>query len=152
RAVPGDGLGYGLLRHLNPETGPRLAALPAPQIAFNYLGRFGAGAGSEGASGDWRLAGAAAIGGSADPDQPARYALEAGAVVQETPDGPELTLHLGWSAGVVDEPAARRLARGWLAMLSGLAAHTTAPAAGGHTPSDFTLVDLDQEELDEFET
>ena len=41
RAVPGDGLGYGLLRYLNPETGPVLAGLPVPQIGFNYLGRFG---------------------------------------------------------------------------------------------------------------
>ena len=41
RAVPGDGLGYGLLRYLNPQTGPALAGLPVPQIAFNYLGRFG---------------------------------------------------------------------------------------------------------------
>src|SRR5260370_16753927 len=40
RAVPGDGLGYGLLRHLNPDTGPALAALPGAQIGFNYLGPF----------------------------------------------------------------------------------------------------------------
>ena len=38
RAVPGDGQGYGLLRYLNPETGPVLAALAVPQIGFNYLG------------------------------------------------------------------------------------------------------------------
>jgi hypothetical protein len=44
RAVPGDGLGYGLLRYLNPDTSPVLAALPAPQIGFNYLGRFLTGA------------------------------------------------------------------------------------------------------------
>ncbi|MFD0823415.1 condensation domain-containing protein, partial [Micromonospora zhanjiangensis] len=45
RAVPGDGLGYGLLRHLNPDTGSRLAGLPSPQIGFNYLGRSGVAAG-----------------------------------------------------------------------------------------------------------
>ncbi|MEZ3183314.1 hypothetical protein KYY02_33075, partial [Streptomyces pimonensis] len=39
RAVPGDGFGYGLLRHLNAETAPALAALAEPQIGFNYLGR-----------------------------------------------------------------------------------------------------------------
>ncbi|WP_344332036.1 condensation domain-containing protein, partial [Kitasatospora putterlickiae] len=39
-ALPGDGLGHGLLRRLNPETAPVLAALPGPQVAFNYLGRF----------------------------------------------------------------------------------------------------------------
>ena len=41
RAVPGDGLGFGLLRYLNPQTGPVLAAAAEPQIGFNYLGRFG---------------------------------------------------------------------------------------------------------------
>ncbi|WP_327173846.1 amino acid adenylation domain-containing protein [Streptomyces sp. NBC_01335] len=32
-------LGYGLLRHLNPQTGPLLTARPHPQVLFNYLGR-----------------------------------------------------------------------------------------------------------------
>ena len=39
RALPDNGLGYGLLRYLNPQTAATLAALPAPQIGFNYLGR-----------------------------------------------------------------------------------------------------------------
>ena len=49
RAVPGKGLGYGLLRYLNDETAAELAGAAAPQLGFNYLGRFAAGA--EGA--DW---------------------------------------------------------------------------------------------------
>src|SRR6266478_5445472 len=32
RAVPGNGLGYGLLRYLNPRTGSQLAGFAAPQI------------------------------------------------------------------------------------------------------------------------
>jgi nonribosomal peptide synthetase CepA len=36
-------------------------------------------------------------------------------------------------------------------VLAGLALHGTEPTGGGHTPSDFPLVDLDQDELDEFE-
>ncbi|NUS58898.1 MAG: AMP-binding protein, partial [Streptomycetaceae bacterium] len=39
RAVPDKGVGYGLLRHLNPGTAAELAGLPEPQIGFNYLGR-----------------------------------------------------------------------------------------------------------------
>ncbi|WP_240966252.1 hypothetical protein, partial [Streptomyces zingiberis] len=66
RAVPGDGLGYGLLRHLNPTTGPVLAALPRPQLAFNYLGRFPAGP-SRTTPVPWQNTGDAAIGGSVDP-------------------------------------------------------------------------------------
>ena len=41
RQVPDGGLGYGLLRYLNPETAPALSELASPQIGFNYLGRFG---------------------------------------------------------------------------------------------------------------
>src|SRR5260370_115091 len=40
RAAPGDGLGYGLLRYLNPGTGPVLAGRPAPPIRFNHPRRF----------------------------------------------------------------------------------------------------------------
>ena len=41
RSLPRQGLGYGLLRYLNARTAGELAALPAPQLWFNYLGRFG---------------------------------------------------------------------------------------------------------------
>jgi hypothetical protein len=37
--LPDHGAGFGLLRHLNEGTAAVLAALPAPQISFNYLGR-----------------------------------------------------------------------------------------------------------------
>ncbi|MEU7187240.1 amino acid adenylation domain-containing protein [Streptomyces sp. NPDC039022] len=151
RAVPGDGLGHALLRHLNPLTAPELDTLPDAHIGFNYLGRF-AGAGRAGAPGDvWQPAGTSVVGSSADPRTPAPHALEAGAYVQDTPDGPELTLTLGRPAGLWPEAAAERLGRRWLDLLDGLAAHTADPAAGGHTASDFPLLDLGQDEVEEFE-
>ncbi|WP_319451820.1 MULTISPECIES: amino acid adenylation domain-containing protein [unclassified Mycobacterium] len=39
-AIPGDGIDYGLLRHLRPDTAERLAAHRDPQVLLNYLGRF----------------------------------------------------------------------------------------------------------------
>jgi non-ribosomal peptide synthase protein (TIGR01720 family) len=42
RSVPNGGIGFGLLRHLT-QDGPlaeRIAALPEPQVSFNYLGQF----------------------------------------------------------------------------------------------------------------
>jgi len=48
RGVPNNGLGYGLLRYLNRQTGSQLAKFAAPQIGFNYLGRF---AGARGRTG-----------------------------------------------------------------------------------------------------
>ncbi|MEV6752603.1 amino acid adenylation domain-containing protein [Streptomyces sp. NPDC051214] len=152
RAVPGDGLGYGLLRHLNPETAPVLAALPGPQIGFNYLGRFAAGDPADGrTAAAWQMAGDTAIGGSADPDMPSMHALEAGAAIVDTADGPELTVSLSWAGHAVDSADAERVGRLWLDMLRGLAAHTTDPAAGGHTPSDFPLLGLAQSQIEELE-
>ncbi|MEV0119899.1 amino acid adenylation domain-containing protein [Streptomyces sp. NPDC050844] len=149
--VPGDGLGYGLLRHLNASTAPELAALPAPQIGFNYLGRFPVGA-NTGEPGAWESAGETGPGGAADPQAPAAHALAAGAIVQDTPHGPELTLSLAWPGGLLDHAQGAALGRQWLDVLTGLAAHTDGdPAAGGHTPSDFPLLELAQDEVEEFE-
>jgi non-ribosomal peptide synthase protein (TIGR01720 family) len=50
RAVPKRGIGYGVLRYLsgNKEIVDRLAALPQPDISFNYGGRFVQGQEQEG--------------------------------------------------------------------------------------------------------
>ncbi|MDN0201128.1 non-ribosomal peptide synthetase [Streptomyces sp. S.PNR 29] len=150
RAVPGDGLGYDLLCHLNPETAPVLRTAPTSQVGFNYLGRFG-GRGPGGAVTAWQPAGESALGGSVDPDLPAGHTLEAGAVVRDTADGPELTIILSWPERLLAEADAERLGRAWLEMLGGLAGHTASPGAGGHTPSDFPLLTLTQDDVDEVE-
>ncbi|MCX4238916.1 non-ribosomal peptide synthetase [Streptomyces ortus] len=152
RAVPGDGLGHGLLRHLNPETAPVLAGLPVPQVGFNYLGRF-ATAGGAGTSSvePWQSAGDTAVGGAADPGMPVLHALDVGAVVADTASGPELTLTLSWPAALLDETDVQELGQAWLGLLKSLAAHAADPSAGGHTPSDFALLDLDQDEVDDLQ-
>ncbi|MET9549884.1 amino acid adenylation domain-containing protein [Streptomyces sp. NPDC006627] len=156
RAVPGDGLGHELLRHLDPVTGPVLRAAPAAQIGFNYLGRFAAGGGAGGGTGagrigPWQLAGESAIGGSVDPGMPATHVVDAVAAVRDTAGGPEVTITLSWAGRLLEEADARRLGDTWLKMLAGLAGHTEDPTAGGHTPSDFHLLDLAQHQIDELE-
>ncbi|MDN3358646.1 non-ribosomal peptide synthetase [Actinomadura sp. DC4] len=147
RAVPGDGLGYGLLRYLNPETGPALAALPAPRIGFNYLGRFTTA--SQGAN--WEPADADALDGQVDAAMPAAHVLEADGIVEDGPDGPELSVGLAWPRRLLGEDEVAELLEGWAAMLTGLAARATRPGAGGHTPSDFPLLALAQDQLEELE-
>uniref|UniRef100_UPI00131DEBB8 condensation domain-containing protein n=1 Tax=Streptomyces sp. NRRL F-525 TaxID=1463861 RepID=UPI00131DEBB8 len=152
QAVPGDGLGYGLLRHLNPETASVLEGLPVPQIGFNYLGRFATAGGAGARSAEpWQSAGDTAVGGAADPGMPVPHALDVGAVVADTVNGPELTLTLSWPEALLDEADVQELGLAWLGLLNGLAAHTADPSAGGHTPSDFSLLDLDQDEVDDLE-
>jgi nonribosomal peptide synthetase CepB len=147
RATPSDGLGYGLLRHLGGPAGAGLAALPGPQIGFNYLGRFAAGGGEHG-NAPWQPVGE--LGGTA-ADVPARHVLEASAVVHDRPDGSELRLTLSWPGELLAAADVEGVAAEWAAALSGLHRHVDGGDSGGHTPSDFPLTDISQYELDEFE-
>uniref|UniRef100_UPI001FDF8B14 condensation domain-containing protein n=1 Tax=Streptosporangium amethystogenes TaxID=2002 RepID=UPI001FDF8B14 len=134
RALP-DPLGYGMLRHLAPETAQKLAEFPRPQIVFNYLGRVAV------TGGDWNLV-PTEIGGY-DPGMPVAHVLEVNVTTHDRPDGPHLEAVWSWPEGVLDEAEVAELAETWFEALVGLAEH----GAGGHTPSDL-LVDLDQEEID----
>ncbi|MFD6327863.1 condensation domain-containing protein, partial [Streptomyces sp. NPDC058442] len=147
RALPDNGIGYGLLRHLNSDTGPRLAALPAPQIGFNYLGRL-----TSGTDTDWAAAPEAdGLGGGADEAMPLPHALEINALTEDGPDGARLGAVWSWPDGLLTEEDVRDLAETWFRALDALAAHAERPGAGGHTPSDLTLVSLTQDEIDAFE-
>ncbi|GAA1359807.1 hypothetical protein GCM10009661_02540 [Catellatospora chokoriensis] len=145
RALPDHGVGYGLLRHLNPETAPLLAALPQPQLSFNYLGRFGVDE-----AGDFTaLPGVGMLAGGYDAAMPvAPYTLEVNAFAQEGPDGPALGVTWAFPADLLTEDAVRELAEGWFAALGELAEAAAVPGAGGHTPSDFPLVELCQADVD----
>jgi amino acid adenylation domain-containing protein/non-ribosomal peptide synthase protein (TIGR01720 family) len=156
RGVPGDGLGFGLLRYLNPETAGVLAGLPQPQIGFNYLGRFTASqpGSDDAAAGEerhWLPAGGGVLAGSAHPRAPAAHVLEAGGVIRDLPGGPELVVSLAWPGELLAQEAVSELMDGWLGMLTGIAAHAAQPDAGGFTPSDFPLVALSQDQVEELE-
>jgi non-ribosomal peptide synthase protein (TIGR01720 family) len=157
RAVPGRGVGHGLLRRLNPRTGPVLAEIAYPEVAFNYLGRMDTGSdpvpGDQTLeeTGDWTPIGAHGWGGGADAGMPVRYPLEINAVTEDRADGPWLSVTWSWPDGVFAEQTVRGLAEGWFAALDGLARHAEAPDAGGRTPSDLELVSLSQDDIDELE-
>jgi non-ribosomal peptide synthase protein (TIGR01720 family) len=159
RAVPGNGLGFGLLRYLNDQTAPVLARYPAPQIGFNYRGRFTT-TGPEGSTGPqtstnqqpapatetvaWRPAQPR---GTAEDSTLAEYVLEASGLVHDLPGGPQLQLTLTWAGQLLDEPDVTELAHLWAATLTGLATHATQPDAGGLTPSDLTITGISQEDI-----
>ncbi|WP_027927250.1 non-ribosomal peptide synthetase [Amycolatopsis benzoatilytica] len=148
RAVPDHGLGYGLLRHLNPETADKLGSCAPPQLGFNYLGRISAGA----AGGYWAPAadheGDSEIG---DGSLPFGHVLEINAVTEDGPDGPRLRASLAWPAALLAEPAVAELARLWRDALTALAEHVREPDAGGLTPSDVAMVSLSQRKIDQLE-
>ncbi|MFF2363716.1 amino acid adenylation domain-containing protein [Streptomyces sp. NPDC058122] len=154
RAVPADGLGFGLLRHLNPRTAAALAAEREPQIGFNYLGRTsGADIPEELRGLGWapdttRQDLIAAL----DADMPVLSALEINAVAAATPDGEELTAYFAFPTGVLSRDEVTELAGLWVTALTALARHTATSDAGGMTPTDAPLVDVSQEEIDAWES
>jgi non-ribosomal peptide synthase protein (TIGR01720 family) len=141
RGVPQRGIGYGLLRYLSPDEGLRaqLAALPVPQVSFNYLGRI------EGLAFEPILGlSAHAPGAEEGSDGRRPYLLDVIAQLA----GDRLQLEFIYSTRVHRRATVERVAHDVLAHLESLLAHCLSPAAGGFTASDFPEADLSQEELD----
>ncbi|MGW6737494.1 amino acid adenylation domain-containing protein [Streptomyces sp. NPDC055013] len=146
RAVPSEGLGYGLLRHLNPETAAAFEGLGSAGIGFNYLGRF-----VPGETGDWSVASDAPRPDGEDPATPLAHAVEINAYIEESPEGPRLGATWTWAAAVLTEDEVSALADGWFEALTALAEHAQRPDAGGLTPTDVGLIEITQSEIEEFE-
>ena len=138
RAVPRNGIGYGLLRYLSPA--PALEALPAPQVSFNYLGQFDQAAPEDS---PFRLASESA-GPSAAPAGARSHILEINGSVVEG----RLRLEWLYSAALHHRETVEALAQTFLRRLTALIEHCLSPQAGGFTPSDFPLAGLDQETVD----
>ncbi|MER5831164.1 amino acid adenylation domain-containing protein [Streptomyces sp. NPDC002130] len=135
--VPDNGVSYGALRYL---THSEFDA-PAPQVLFNYLGRFAAGA-----PGDWQLAGTTGqLGEKRDPRMRLPRALEFNAIAEPAASGAyELVTTISWPDGLFTDADITTLADYFRTALTGLAALDQ----GGHSPSDFPLVPLTQADVD----
>ncbi|MFC4909840.1 amino acid adenylation domain-containing protein [Actinomadura gamaensis] len=136
RAIPDNGIGFGLLRHLHDGARAELAALPVPKIVFNYLGRMETG------DGDWSVS---SVSGGADDALPLGHALAIDALAPAAFG--ELSVTLTWADGVLDEAGVRALADAWFTALRDLAV----AGESGHTPSDFPLVALDRADVAELD-
>ncbi|MCW2942348.1 MAG: amino acid adenylation domain protein, partial [Actinomycetia bacterium] len=143
RQFPDNGIGFGLLRYLNPATARELADLPKPQISFNYLGRVQSG------EGDWSIAPEQLPSGE-DPRMPMAHSLEINAITHDRPEGPELHVTWTWPDGLFTEDDVRELAEDWFTALQGIVDHARQDEAGGFTSSDL-LVSLDQNEIDKLQ-
>ncbi|GAA3003681.1 hypothetical protein GCM10017559_26430 [Streptosporangium longisporum] len=129
--IPRRGVGFGLLRHLNPGTAAELSSYPAPQIGFNYLGRQGGNPGSS----DWSVAPESdALPVGADPRMPLPHVVELNATVDDGPSGPKLVTHWLWARLLLPEEDVKELARLWFSALCALIAHATSVAPAGRVP------------------
>ncbi|MGV9855535.1 amino acid adenylation domain-containing protein [Streptomyces sp. NPDC003442] len=160
RSVPDKGLGYGLLRYLNPETAAVLSRHPIGQVGFNYLGRFSAAADmpEELRGLGWTQAPEAAaieelaeLDAAQDPRMAAPAELDINASVTDTPEGPRLGALFTAPVGVLTPEEVRELTGLWTEALEGIVRHAAAPTAGGLTPSDVPLVSVSQDDLEAWE-
>ena len=143
--MPDNGLGYGLLRYLNPQTASRLAGYAAPQIGFNYLGRFAAGG-----EADWGAASEAVrLGGG---DMPLAHGIEINAFTLDGAEGAKLSATWSWAPALLAQADVRDLAHGWFRALEALVRHAALPGTGGRTPCDLPLVELSQGEIERLES
>ena len=109
RAFPQEGLGYGLLRYLNPVTAPRLAGLPGPDLWFNYGGR------------QLDSGGVELIAMAADAT-PMMYPVELDALAEVRSDGAHLVANWSHTETIAEEHV-RTLAGLWFDALTVIAAH-----------------------------
>ncbi|MEU4248902.1 non-ribosomal peptide synthase/polyketide synthase [Amycolatopsis sp. NPDC026612] len=127
RSVPGNGFGYGALRHLgHPDVRQRLAGTgPQPQISFNYLGQWdGSGAAGAAASDGLYAAVRGSLGRDHDPAEHHPHLLDLVGAVQ---DG-ELVFSLIHQPGRHERRTVEAVAGDFATALRRIAADCQAPA------------------------
>ncbi len=136
RKIPNNGIGYGLLKHLNNDL---IKTSIQPEIGFNYLGQF------QQNSAENKLLGKPlnAPGFERSPDGERPHILEIGGSIFDS------CLHItfAYSKEQYFEETIRIWADQYLEELRVLIRHCQDPESGSYTPSDFADVDLDEEEL-----
>ena len=143
RSVPQRGIGYGILRYLNSDSGVRsqLLILPKAEVSFNYLGQFDQ-VFSE--SVQWKFA-QESSGASQNPLGSRSHLLDITGIVVEG----KLELNWIYSKNVHKQATVELLADGFVKALTSVIHHCQLPEAVGYTPSDFPEAEFNQQELDE---
>lgn len=139
RRIPNRGLSYGLLRYL--AGAPELRALPVPLVSFNYLGQFGRGATATEpdlfeAAPEWP-----------GPTHSGRARRSHWLDINGSLAAGSLQFAWTFSPQLHRRETVERVAGDFVAALRELAEHSRSSQAGGHTPSDFKHVRLDQRKL-----
>ncbi|ELB87967.1 non-ribosomal peptide synthetase, partial [Rhodococcus wratislaviensis IFP 2016] len=153
-AVPDRGVGYGLLRYLNPATATVLAGFDPPQVVFNYLGKTGMGdLSQEMREIGWvpDLASSRVFSGETDPDMGASATIEINVGVTDTEAGPRLGASVRFAGELLAADDVRELVDLWQQALVSQIEHVVAGSGGGLTPSDVGTVALTQSQIEVWE-
>ncbi|MDL5596907.1 amino acid adenylation domain-containing protein [Bacillus subtilis] len=139
RAVPGKGIGYGVLRYLSDAA--ELRSLAPPRVTFNYLGQF---------DGDLSAAEGALFvpsGDSTGANQDAAAPLGNWLSIDGQVYGGELELTWTFGADMYRVETMQALADAYRIELERLIEHCCDSGHAGVTPSDFSLATLTQAQL-----
>ncbi|GAB17605.1 putative non-ribosomal peptide synthetase [Gordonia effusa NBRC 100432] len=145
-AVRDSGIAWGLLRWLNPETRRTLESHTAPQISFNYMGRFAkAGAGEPD---PWDAAPEFGyLGGHANPTAPAPALLDVNTVTIVDGAAAQLRASFRFPVGAIAEAEVRTLVEYWRDALADLVKAVRADDRRRLTPSDVLAAGVDLDDL-----
>ncbi|MGW0327058.1 amino acid adenylation domain-containing protein [Nocardia sp. NPDC003183] len=145
RAVPDNGIGYQVLRHLDPQGRAELADLPEPQISFNYLGRVSVAERSM----PWApTTEFTALTATSDPGMALPAVLDVNAIAEEGRDGLELDVTWEFASQILGAEEVDELTGLWARALGALADHVRSDTGYGFTPSDFPLTAVSQDDVD----
>ncbi|MFI6638593.1 amino acid adenylation domain-containing protein [Streptomyces sp. NPDC050504] len=144
RSVPDGGIGYGVLRTLDPAVDAAFTTAPPPDVLLNYLGRFAALPGT-----GWRLPERDAFAVTEPGDKALEQVLALNCFVHEE-GAPRLAVEWTAATEVLGADAVAALQHAWERALADLTEHSR-HTTGGLTPSDLPLVDLDQAAIDALE-
>ncbi|MFT7464817.1 MAG: amino acid adenylation domain-containing protein [Pseudohongiellaceae bacterium] len=141
RAIPNQGFGFGLGKHLSDDAALReqLNDLPWPVVGFNYLGQF-----DQLFKGDARFRyDGGRSGPPLGPDGQRIFVLEIYGMISQG----QLELDFEFSENVHDRATIEALASNFSAALEELIAHCLSPDAGGFSASDFSDFSWDAGDL-----
>lgn len=142
RQVPGNGIGFGVLRYLSKdnELRKRLSEVN-PEIVFNYLGQLNVNV-SENSG--WKL-GSRLIVADQSALRKRIHILEVNSIIA---DG-KLKIDFTYSRNIHKEDTIKEFADHYMTELKNIIAHCLSGESGGYTPSDFSASGLNQQELDD---
>ena len=151
RVLPDQGIGYTLLRYFNEETAAVLRGYPADEVGFNYLGRFSFDGSRTTREVGWTPAPELPeLVAAPTSDTPLTCGLELNFLVSDHGNEERLQALFTFATRLWSADAVRRLSDVWQQALRGL--HTqAAKGASGLTPSDVSMVDVSQSDLEHWQ-
>lgn len=142
RQIPNKGLGFGLLR-FNVRN-PVICGIPAPEIAFNYLGQF-----AHANAANSLIIGCNGTTGT--PRSPSGHRAEL-ITINGIVSAGQLGITFSFSRRIHRRESIVDFAEKLRTALMALIDHCSSTESGGRTPSDFSLVNVSQEQINELES